>query len=138
MFYKVKALSESGRKVLLHYFDYRNNRGVEELRSYCHSIYRYKRKSFLQSLSHSLPYIVSSRINPQLIHRLNSDEHPVLLEGFHCSGIIPYLNNKHRGIVIRVHNNEADYYHHLAKAEKSLFRKIFFKRESRLLHAWQM
>jgi hypothetical protein len=138
MFYKIKTLSESGRKVILHYYDYRKKRGVEALRSYCHSIYRYKRKSFLQSLSHSLPYIVSSRINSQLIHRLNRDEHPVLLEGFHCSGIIPYINNKHRSIVIRVHNNEADYYHNLAKAEKSFFKKIFSKRESRMLQAWQI
>ncbi|HZH94273.1 MAG TPA: mannosyltransferase [Flavisolibacter sp.] len=138
MFYKIKALSKSGRKVILHYYDYRKKRGVEALRSYCHSIYCYKRKSFLQSLSHSLPYIVSSRINSQLIHRLNRDEHPVLLEGLHCSGIIPYINNKRRSIVIRVHNNEADYYHHLAKSEKSFFKKIFFKRESRMLHTWQM
>ena len=137
MFYKIKALAESGRKVILHYFNYNQKRGVEQLATLCHSIFVYERKRFLPSFDISLPYIVSSRINSQLINRLNSDEHPILLEGFHCSGIIPYLKNKDRKIVIRVHNNEADYYEHLSNGERSFFKKMYFKRESRLLHKYQ-
>lgn len=137
MFYKVKALADVGRKVILHYFEYNPKRGVKGLEQYCHSIYAYKRKGPISSLPVSLPYIVFSRINQELIDRLNEDDHPILLEGFHCSGIISYLKNKNRNIMIRVHNNEADYYDSLEKAERSFFKKIYFKRESSLLNAYQ-
>lgn len=136
MYYKIKALAASGKKIILHYFDYRANRNADELQAICIAINRYHRKSFFQSLSFNQPYIIASRSNKQLIKKLNEDDHPILLEGLHCAGVIPQIKNPSR-IVLRMHNNETIYYRHLAAAEKNIFKKIFFAREARLLNKFQ-
>jgi len=136
MYYKITSLAATGKKIILHYFNYNAQRNAEELKNYCHSINSYPRKKGFQSLTFFRPYIVSSRSNQRLIDRLNKDEHPVILEGIHCSGIIPYLK-KNRKIVLRVHNNEAAYYLRLFKTEKNLFKKAYFFLESSLLRNYQ-
>jgi glycosyltransferase involved in cell wall biosynthesis len=136
MFYKIKALSENGEKIILHYFDYNPLRNPNEIAPYCTAIYAYKRKNLFQSLPLSCPFIVQSRINEELIHRLNDDEHPILLEGLHCSGIVPFLQKKER-VILRMHNDEASYYHHLFKTETSFFKRKYFWQESRLLRSYQ-
>ncbi|MDQ6609272.1 MAG: glycosyltransferase, partial [Bacteroidota bacterium] len=75
-------------------------------------------------------------INKELINRLNNDAHSILLEGLHCAGILPFLNNSKR-VVVRMHNEEASYYHHLSNAGTSFFKKNYFIRESKLLHLYQ-
>lgn len=136
MFYKIEALSRCGIKITLHYFNYRKH-SLKELEPLCYKIFDYNRMKGLNAFSFLNPYIVQSRINNSLIKRLNEDNHPVLLEGIHCSGILPYLQKKNRSIVIRVHNNEAIYYKRLAKYEKNIFKKLFFNRESKLLERYQ-
>ena len=133
MFYKIKALHEIGKKVTLHYFGYNPARGAKELEQYCIAIHVYERKSLWQSLPLSRPYIVQSRINRELIGRLNADNHPVLLEGLHCAGLLPFLQNKER-VILRMHNEEASYYRQLAKTERSFLKRLYFLQESRLLH----
>jgi len=136
MFYKIKALSEAGKKIILHYFDYNNQRGTTGLEQYCSSIFSYHRKPIYRSLPLSQPFIVQSRINDKLIKRLNQDDHPILLEGLHCSGIVPFLDNLQR-VVLRMHNEEASYYHHLAQTETSFLKKKYFQQESKLLAHYQ-
>ena len=136
MFYKIKALAESGKKIILHYFDYNDRRATAGLEQYCASIFSYSRKPVYRWLPLSQPFIVQSRINNVLIDRLNQDDHPILLEGLHCSGIIPFLHNSKR-VVVRMHNDEASYYHHLAHAEKSFLKKKYFQQESNLLINYQ-
>lgn len=136
MFYKIKALHDIGKKIILHYFNYNTARNVNALSQYCTAIYTYRRKNYWQSLPLSRPFIIQSRINRSLISRLNRDNHPVLLEGLHCAGIVPFLKNKER-VVVRMHNEEASYYHHLAKTESSLLKRSYFLRESRLLNEYQ-
>jgi glycosyltransferase involved in cell wall biosynthesis len=131
MYFKVKALASIGRKIILHYFHYRADRGVQGLEEFCVGVHAYKRKG-PGSLSVSKPYLVSSRVNKELIERLNRDDYPILLEGIHCSGLIPYLKNKNR-VVVRLHNEEAGYYRRLAATEKSIGRKIYFRLESLLV-----
>jgi len=138
IFFKIKAFAALGIKINLHYFSYNPERGIAELESYCHVIYAYKRKSFWQSLLTPLPYTVASRINTELINKLNEDDHPVLLEGFHCSGLLPRLTSHSRQIVIRAHNDESGYYESLALVEKRLWRKLYYRRESRLLASYQL
>lgn len=132
MYYKVKALASIGKKIRLHYFQYQDNRDAGALEALCDQVYVYERKKNTASLLSSLPFIVQSRIDPLLISRLNADEHPVLLEGLHCSGLLPHLKEPARA-VIRMHNEEAEYYGRLASCEPSFFKKIYLKRESRLL-----
>ena len=136
MFYKIRALHQSGNKIRLHFFNYKQGRNTEALEEYCETMQAYDRKSFMQSPPLTKPFIVQSRVNKQLIERLNEDRHSVLLEGLHGAGILPYLKEKER-VVIRMHNEEAAYYHHLAQAEKSFFKKNYFKVESRLLRKYQ-
>jgi hypothetical protein len=136
MFYKIPALHAAGKKIILHYFDYKENRNAHGLEPFCVEINSYKRSVFLKSLLTLKPHIISSRIEPELIHRLNRDDYPVLLEGLHCSGIIPHLDARKK-IVVRVHNNEAEYYEALSGTESNLFRKLYFLYEAALLSHYQ-
>jgi hypothetical protein len=136
MHYKIKALHSIGKNIVLHYFDYKTNRNVQGLEACCSETNAYKRKNFFVSPSLSRPFIVQSRINDRLIQRLNEDSHPVLLEGLHCTGIIPFLKQKGR-VLVRMHNDEASYYSQLSNTERSFAKKNFFRWESHLLHRYQ-
>lgn len=136
IFYKIKALHAQGMKIVLHYFDYKKNRNIEGLESHCDEIYAYKRSGFLKSLFRLQPYIVSSRINFKLIQRLRKDDYPLLLEGIHCAGIIPYLE-PNRKIIVRVHNNEAAYYRSLYHTSHTFPKKFYYLFESILLNHYQ-
>ena len=135
IFYKIKVLARIGFRIHLHYFGYRgrHHAGLENL---CAEIHCYPRKTGLAGLKPFLPYIVSSRIHKDLIKRLNADDHPVILEGIHCTGIIPHLHQE-RCLMIRLHNDEAVYYDRLMHTEKNLLRKLYFRVEAQLLHQYQ-
>ncbi len=133
MMNRIKMFHQLGVSIHLHYFSY-NERGTpNELNQFCETINVYKRESISSGFSLKTPYIVSSRINEQLIERLQKDQHPVLLEGIHCTGILPMLDRQNRKVIVRMHNEESVYYKELARAENSLFKKFFFYNESRLL-----
>jgi hypothetical protein len=132
MYYKIISLAALGKKIILHYYNYNKSRQIEILKPFCIEINAYNRKSFIKSISIAQPYIVQSRINKSLINRLNQDNYPILLEGLHCTGIIPYINDTQR-IVIRMHNEEAEYYLKLARAERNIFKRFYFRLESTLL-----
>lgn len=137
LYYKIVALAEAGKKIILHYFDYREDRNKKGLDKYCLATYSYKRKTGLEGLSLFKPYIVSSRINEALINNLNKDRHPILLEGIHCTGLLPYINKNNRKIIVRVHNDEAAYYRQLAANESNLLRKLYYTIESSQLNYYQ-
>lgn len=136
MFYKIKALCKAGIRIHLHYFSYNNRNNTDELNQVCESVHSYPRKTGRRGINRRLPYIVASRINDELITRLNQDDYPVLLEGIHCTGILTQLK-RGRKIIVRVHNREAEYYKHMARSERNLFRKFYFSRESRLLASYE-
>lgn len=135
LYYKIPALANLGKKIILHYFHYKGGRGHEGLESYCEEVNVYPRSVFLKSLLMLKPYIVSSRMEPDLIHRLNRDDYPVILEGIHCTGLLPHLHK--RKVVVRVHNNEAVYYRQLLENESNIFRSLYFLYESSLLFRHQ-
>jgi hypothetical protein len=137
MMYKIMALHKEGIKIHLHYFGYHNRGNPTGLNQYCETIHRYERKTGMKGFSLKLPYIVSSRINKELADNLNKDNHPILLEGLHCTGILSLISNKKRKIVVRMHNDEAAYYYQLARSEKSWTKKFYFYYESRLLKKYQ-
>lgn len=137
LYYKVQALAKAGKKIILHYFSYKEGRSAAGLESYCQEIHAWKRGSFWNSLVKRQPYIVSSRINAQMIERINADDHPVLMEGIHCSGILPLLKPEKK-VVLRLANDEAIYYTQLFLTEKNVLRKIYFQREYRLLSTYQL
>lgn len=133
MMNRIRMLKKAGIAIHLHYFSY-NERGTpNELNQFCESIHVYERKTGRKGFSSKLPYIVASRISEELISNLQKDDHPVLLEGIHCTGILLRLNIQNRKIVVRMHNDETEYYKELARAEPSLWKKMFYKRESKLI-----
>ena len=137
MFYRIKALSEAGVQIHLHYFSYNQRGNPTELNQYCSSIHVYERKTGFKGFSFKLPYIVSSRTSIELANNLNKDNHPILLEGVHCTGILPLLNKENRKIVVRLHNNESAYYKHLAASTRNLLKKIYYRFESNLLAGYE-
>lgn len=137
MMNRITWLKRAGIAIHLHYFSY-NERGMpNELNQFCESIHVYERKTGTKGLKKGLPYIVASRISDELAENLKKDDHPVLLEGLHCTGVLPELDLQHRKVVVRLHNDEARYYGELGRSERSLFKKLFFRRESHLLEKYQ-
>jgi hypothetical protein len=137
VYFKIKYLHKAGRKIILHYFDHKKERNVDGFEEYCYKIYSYKRTTGIAGFSATKPYIVSSRINHELIKNLNDDDHPIIIEGIHGSGIVPYLKNNNRKIVIRIFNNEEVYYRKLLINERNLLKRFYFYIETKLLKKYQ-
>lgn len=136
LFYKIKALHAQGVNIHLHCFS-TDMQPQDELKKYCASVKYYQRKNNIGSFSFSIPYIVNSRADAALIAELQKDNHPVLLEGIHCTH---FLNNDkliNRKIIVRLHNVEFEYYKQLARQEKNLFKRFYYNYESRLLKKYE-
>lgn len=136
MHWKIRALAQSGRKIILHYFNYREERGAGDLAPFCMAVHKYSRKNLAHSLPLNLPYTVASRINKELVKRLNEDDHPVLLEGLHTAGILPFLDPLRKKL-LRMHNVESTYYRKLSLAERNPWRRAYYQLESSRLHRFQ-
>lgn len=133
MMNRIMMLKKMGICIHLHYFSY-NERGTpNELNQFCETIHVYERKKGHRGFSAKIPYIIASRINDELVNNLQQDNHPVLLEGLHCTGILSQLDLRNRKVIVRMHNEESIYYKELAGAESSLLKKIYFLRESWLI-----
>lgn len=136
LFYKIKTLHQSGVKIYLHCFV--NKRPPQdELEKYCSTIKYYKRNADIRHFSFRLPYIVNSRKNVELISNLKKDNYPILVEGIHCSYYLYTGQFTNRIVLLRLHNAEFEYYHHLALYEKNPLRKFYYSHESRLLKKYE-
>lgn len=134
LFYKLPALKQEGVKIHLHCFDY--GRGQQkELNKYCESVHYYQRSQY--SLFNQVPYIVASRKNEALFSNLLQDEHPILMEGIHCTALLNEPRFSNRKCFVRLHNVEFEYYRDLSTVTRSFFKKIYLKRESRLLKKYE-
>ena len=136
LFYKIKYLSEQNIKIHLHCFRY-GRKKQQVLNKYCYEVNYYPRKSFLQSFSFTIPYIVSSRRNTALAVSLLQDKYPILLEGIHCTYTLYKQLLQNRKILVRLHNIEHKYYLRLCSAEKNILKKIYFNIESVLLKSYE-
>ncbi|HWB93976.1 MAG TPA: glycosyltransferase [Puia sp.] len=136
LFHKIRSLHEAGVKVHLHCFEY--GRGPQPaLNEYCEEVHYYCRHQGHKGFSHRLPYIVCSRSNGELLNRLLQDDHPILLEGIHCTYLLNDDRFNGRNIVLRLHNVEYQYYRQLYLSEKSLFKKLYYLHESNLLRQYE-
>ena len=135
VYYKIRFLAAAGVKVHLHYFRYGEQRCDDEdcrtgLVQYCETVHAYPRKTGLRSFFSNLPYIVYSRRSGDLIRNLCMDSYPILFEGLHTCYYLDDPRLKGRLMLYRESNIEHEYYSHLAQAEHSLRRRIFFRSES--------
>ena len=137
IFYRLKALYDAGVAVHLHCFSY-GRPVAPQLESLCESVSYYRRDmSPLRHLSRR-PFIVTSRDNAELRHKLLADRLPVLLEGAHCCSLLEDKDLCHgRCVIVRAHNIETDYYSLLAAAEHNLLRKAYLVLESAKLRRYE-
>jgi hypothetical protein len=136
LFYKIKTLSNAGVKIHLHCFEY--GRGKQpELEKYCVEVHYYERLSAFKSMSTTLPYIVTSRANKQLLANLKKDDHPILMEGMHCTYFVHSGDLPRERCFVRLPNVEYSYYSKLAETTSSLPKKLFYQRESKLLYNYE-
>lgn len=136
VFYTIKGLHEANVNVILHCFEY--GRGEQpELEKYCSKVFYYPRSTGHKGFSAKLPYIVSSRTDDNMLQRLLEDEHPILVQGIHCTYLLHDPRFAHRKIFTRLMNIEHEYYHHLAKTTSSVLKKMFYYRESKLLKRYE-
>ncbi|MDR1527925.1 MAG: glycosyltransferase [Dysgonamonadaceae bacterium] len=132
IFYKLETLSANGVKIILHAFGY-GRKPAPELEKYCEKVYYYPRKTGILSQLSTLPYIVYSRRNRQLLAGLLKDKAPVLFEGLHCCYYLNHPLLKDRLKMVRAHNIEAVYYRGLAQNAASPFLQLYFRWE-----AWKL
>jgi hypothetical protein len=136
LYHKIRALHEAGVKIHLHCFEY--GRGEQpELDKYCADVRYYSRREGHKGFSHRLPYIVCSRSSPALLDNLLKDDHPILLEGIHCTYLLNDERFSRRKIVLRLHNVEYRYYRQLYHCEKSLLKKLYYRHESNMLREYE-
>lgn len=136
MMNRIRMFHQLGVQIHLHYFSY-NDRGTpNELNQFCKTIHVYTREKIHKGFSFRLPFIVSSRMNDELVANLERDQHPILLEGIHCTGILQKLDYRQRKVVVRMHNEESRYYRELARAEGNLAKKLYFLNEAHLIRKY--
>lgn len=127
---RAKALKDAGFRIVLHAFEYGRGR-KHNFTAIADTVFYYNRSRFFQAFLKRKSFITNSRISTELIDRLNeSSSDLIILEGQHCSGILPFLKRK---AVVRIHNCEWEYYSALAKNETSFIKKIYFNREAKFL-----
>ncbi len=136
IFSSIKALHEAGVGIILHCFDYGRGR-QPELNKYCREVHYYERQEGHKGFSFSLPYMVASRSNPELLNRLAEDDYPILLQGVHCTFLLQDERFSKRKMVLRLFNVESRYYKQLSKHERSLAKKAYYLNESRLLCSYE-
>jgi hypothetical protein len=127
VYYRLKALKDSGIQLQLHVFDYGRGKPVELER--LGDVHYYPRKRVLRYLFNRRPFIVTSRMNKELLERLKKDQHPILFEGIHTTWYLEDSDIRKRLTMVRMHNIEHDYYKGLMKHANGL-KKLFFWWES--------
>jgi hypothetical protein len=137
VYYKIKALKDSGLQVNLHCFQYGKREQSDVLLGLCESVRYYKRSlSWVNQLS-GLPFIVQSRNNSLLIENLCRDNYPILFEGIHTTCCIGDERLKDRTRLLRMHNIEWHYYANLALRESNIIRKSYLQLESLRLKRYE-
>ncbi len=136
VFYKIVWLHRQAVKIHLHCFT-KGNATQPELEKYCESVYYYKRQTGWKGISPTMPYIVSSRKNKELLSNLKKDNHPILFEGIHTTYWLYKEELASRQIFIRLHNVEYKYYAQLQRSERGFFKRLYFKLESHALKKYE-
>lgn len=136
VFYKIKALHESGVQVHLHCFEY-GRRHPDELKKICKSVHYYKRSTGIHNIFKQQPYIVATRTSEALLRNLLKDNHPILFEGLHTTFYIDHPALISRDKIVRTHNIEHEYYSSLYEVEDNQFSKQYFRIESKKLKKYE-
>ena len=133
VFRKIATLEKLGLNIRLHYFDYGKQADAPNPWNQAEAI-RYQREIGWKSQLSFRPYIVQSRKTKALWEALNKDNAPILFEGQHCTAWLKELRKAwpKRGLFVRCHNIEFNYYHRIAKASSG-WKSIYFNLEAHRL-----
>ncbi len=126
VFFKLKALSQCGAKIILHCYEYGRQHN-DELNKFCIEVNYYPRNISKGKFLSRIPYIVSSRSNEKLLQRLLKDDYPILMEGLHTTFFLNDARLKNRFKMVRTHNIEHEYYKHLGRTENNLFKRSYYR-----------
>lgn len=132
VFYKIKALSEAGIHIHLHTYQY-GRKTSALLESLCSSVRYYRRSAMWKAFLSKRPMIVQTRNADALRNQLLADGYPVLYEGLHTTASLPEMHAAGKYTIVRMHNNEPQYYTDLAKREQRWMQRLYFTEESRRL-----
>ena len=137
VFYKLRALHERGIEIYLHCFEYGHRTPQELLTRYCREVHYYPRRTGWKGLHFSLPYIVSSRKNPELLRNLIHTDAPVLFEGLHTTYYMSHPALKKRLLILRSHNIESEYYRALASIPAPWYKRMYYLIEAGRLKLYE-
>ncbi len=137
VFFKIKALYKQGVSIKLHCFQYGKEK-QEELNKYCEAVHYYSRNSYFNSLlSNDIPFSAKSRGNEDLISELEKDNDPILFDGLHTTYVLHLSDFSNRDLYLRAHNVEHRFFKGLSKSESNIFKRNFFKQESKKLKKYE-
>lgn len=136
IWHKMKALNSQGVNIIMHCFAY-NRKPSEQISKFCSKVYYYPRKKQVWDLISATPFIIKSRENNALIKNLLKDDHPILMEGIHCMGILKNAKIRNRQLWLRTHNVESFYLDSLRRTEKNWFKNFYFDLESKKLEKFE-
>ena len=130
-------LHKAGVQITLHCFQYGARGPQHQLETLCRKVHYYRRETGLKGVSLSLPYIVSSRQDTQLVFNLTVDSDPILFEGIHTTFLLnsPELANRIK--LVRPQNIEHVYYAQLASNSPWSLAKMYYGLESMLLRHYE-
>lgn len=136
IYFKLKALSQAGVRIILHCFEY-GRLHSKELEDLCFKVYYYQRQHGMKYLFHSDPYIVVTRSANTMPNNLLSDSFPVLFEGLHTTGVMHQCLEARKLTLVRTHNIEHYYYRGLARTTRNPLHKLFFRLEAAKLERYE-
>jgi len=136
VYHKITALARAGVQIHLHCFQYGRPEAAE-LEQWCASVHYYPRKAMWTALFSRTPFIVATRASRALRARLLEDAHPILFEGLHGCHLLTDPALQSRVKMVRMHNDEAQYYGDLAAREQHFFRRWYFTIESARLRRYE-
>lgn len=136
LYYKLIALHRMGVHIYLHCFKY-GREEQKELEKYCAKVFYYPRNEGIRGFDFSIPYIVNSRRNEDLLLHLMQDNYPILMEGTHCTYLLNDNRFANRSCFVRLHNIEHLYYRHLYKYAGPGLQKMYYWWESVLLKKYE-
>lgn len=134
IYHRLKSLEKLDISIQLHAF-HTDRKPSKELQVFDPTYH--PRKLGINGLSKKIPYIVYSRRSPKLLEILQKDDAPILFEGLHSCYYLSHPSLANRLKMVRLHNVEWQYYEALAVGEKSIWKKIYFEREAKLLKSYE-
>ncbi len=129
VFYKIRALTQAGIKVHLHCFHYGREKN-SMLEKICYNVSYYGRKNKTNYLFSRKPYIVATRVSPELIGNLAGDNYPVIYEGMHTTMSASRKELSGRTLIVRMHNIESGYYANLFRNAGNIRDRLYFGLEA--------